>query len=84
MPWRVARVLPETAFLSLNASPELILAGSELSDMTARWEGPIVLEITEHRPIADYDQLHTALHALGRPSGSRSMTPVPGSRTSTT
>ncbi len=60
-----ARVLPETAFLSLNASPDLILAGSELSAMISGWEGAVVLEITEHQPIADYDRLHTALDALG-------------------
>ncbi len=60
-----ARVLPEAAFLSLNASPDLILSGSELSDLISGRAGAVVLEITEHQPIADYDRLHTALDALG-------------------
>jgi PAS domain S-box-containing protein len=57
------RLAPHT-YLSLNASPELFLSGrlAALLSGTAR---PIVLEITEHVAIDDYDALRYALARLG-------------------
>jgi EAL domain-containing protein (putative c-di-GMP-specific phosphodiesterase class I)/DNA-binding response OmpR family regulator len=57
--------LPADAWLSLNVSPELVTADGLLVDLLARTSRPIVLEITEHVPIADYDAFRTAIRALG-------------------
>ena len=46
-----AVVLPPDAYLSLNASPELITSGA-LRAMFDGVTGPLVLEITEHVAIA--------------------------------
>lgn len=58
--------LPQDVFLSLNVSPAVALASGE--DLRARLNGTtrqIVLELTEHVPIADYAQLRTAIEGLG-------------------
>jgi len=56
--------LMPTAWLSLNVSPEL---ASALLPVVAELKGidrPVVLEITEHVPIQDYERLEEALAAL--------------------
>lgn len=58
-----ADVLPAEAFLSLNASPTFIGSG-ELGRILTGQTRPIVLEITEHEPIADYTALRRSLAAL--------------------
>jgi PAS domain S-box-containing protein len=57
--------LPMERFLSLNVSPTLILAGHGLRAILAARTRPIVLEITEHDPVADYGALRSAFVALG-------------------
>lgn len=60
-----ARDLPSDAFVSLNVSPDLVLAGDRLAVLLAEPPRSIVLEITEHMPVADYPALRRALEALG-------------------
>jgi len=57
--------LPGDAFVSLNVSPNLVLAGDRLATLLDGAPVPIVLEITEHMPVADYGQLRAALDRLG-------------------
>jgi PAS domain S-box-containing protein len=60
-----AEALPESAWLNLNASPELILAGEPLRGLVAGSSRALVLEVTEHAPIADYPAFRAAMAALG-------------------
>jgi EAL domain-containing protein (putative c-di-GMP-specific phosphodiesterase class I) len=58
--------LPADAFLSLNVSPAVVLAsGDRLQANLRRLDRQVVLELTEHVPIADYAELRTAIEALG-------------------
>ena len=56
--------LPPSGYLSLNASPELVLSG-ELAQILDGVVRPVVLEITEHVEIDDYAGLRRELKALG-------------------
>lgn len=61
---QTAAPLPKTCYLSLNVSPEQVLAG-ELAGALAGWPADrILLEITEHARIADYQALREALAPL--------------------
>jgi PAS domain S-box-containing protein len=60
-----AEALPGSAWLNLNASPELIIAGEPLRSLLAGISRRIVLEVTEHAPIADYPAFRAAMDALG-------------------
>jgi EAL domain-containing protein (putative c-di-GMP-specific phosphodiesterase class I) len=58
--------LPADAFLSLNVSPAVALVSGDR--LRAHLEGTkrqIVLELTEHAPIADYLELRQAIERLG-------------------
>jgi EAL domain-containing protein (putative c-di-GMP-specific phosphodiesterase class I)/DNA-binding response OmpR family regulator len=57
--------LPSGAFVSLNVSPNLVLAGDCLARLLDGASVPIVLEITEHMPVSDYALFRTALDSLG-------------------
>lgn len=57
--------LPEGIFLSLNVSPSLVLSGETLASVLEGVGRPVVLEITEHVPVADYAALREAISALG-------------------
>jgi EAL domain-containing protein (putative c-di-GMP-specific phosphodiesterase class I)/DNA-binding NarL/FixJ family response regulator len=57
--------LPEKIFLSLNVSPALVLSGDTLAGVLAGAGRPVVLEITEHVPVADYPALRAAIDRLG-------------------
>lgn len=58
--------LPADTFLSLNISPAVALASSELLRAELSDAGrQIVLELTEHVPIADYGELRAAIASLG-------------------
>jgi PAS domain S-box-containing protein len=59
-----SRRLPLNGYLSLNASPELVLSG-RLGPIIAEVARPIVLEITEHVEIDDYVGLRRELKLLG-------------------
>jgi EAL domain-containing protein (putative c-di-GMP-specific phosphodiesterase class I) len=56
--------LPPGGYLSLNASPELVLSG-QLGPVLATVARPVVLEITEHVEIDDYAGLRRELKRLG-------------------
>ena len=56
--------LPANGYLSLNASPELVLSGG-MGRILANVSRPIVLEITEHVEIDDYAGLRRELERLG-------------------
>ncbi|MCI0582505.1 MAG: EAL domain-containing protein, partial [Chloroflexi bacterium] len=60
-----ARALPDTAWLNINVSPELVLAGEPLVPILAASARPVVLELTEHVAITDYPALRAALEGLG-------------------
>ncbi len=58
--------LPDDVSLSLNASPEAILGGALHDVLDSRHLQRLVLEVTEHAQVADYDALHRALEPLRR------------------
>jgi PAS domain S-box-containing protein len=60
-----AEALPGSAWLNLNASPELILAGEPLRTLLAGSRRRLVLEVTEHAAIADYPAFRAAMDAFG-------------------
>jgi PAS domain S-box-containing protein len=60
-----AKTLPKSAWLDLNASPDLILAGEPLRTLLAGSRRRLVLEVTEHAAIADYPAFRAAMAALG-------------------
>lgn len=58
--------LPPDVYLSVNASPELLMDAA-FRDRVTRLDlplGRLVIEITEHARVADYDQLNGALAVL--------------------
>jgi PAS domain S-box-containing protein len=57
--------LPKGAWLNLNCSPELIMSGSALRGIIENSDRAIVLEVTEHAEIADYQRFKEAIRALG-------------------
>ena len=57
--------LPAAAWLNVNASPELVFAGTGLAAITADYKRDLVLEVTEHTAIADYHAFRTAVELLG-------------------
>jgi EAL domain-containing protein (putative c-di-GMP-specific phosphodiesterase class I) len=58
--------LPEGLFLSLNVSPEFVLAGDRrFSRLVKGSTRPVVLELTEHVAIGDYQVVRDALTTLG-------------------
>ncbi len=63
--FEAADPLPPNAFLDLNVSPELILTGNVLPALLGQFGSPVVLEITEHTPVADYVAFRRAIASLG-------------------
>jgi PAS domain S-box-containing protein len=60
-----AKQLPRSAWLSLNVSPELILAYQPLQTLVNGTSRRVVLEVTEQTEIADYQAFRAALADLG-------------------
>ena len=60
-----ASMLPPGAWLGLNVSPALVIASEELPALVADAGRPVLLEITEHAPVDDYEALHRAIARLG-------------------
>jgi EAL domain-containing protein (putative c-di-GMP-specific phosphodiesterase class I)/DNA-binding NarL/FixJ family response regulator len=60
-----ARSLPGNGWLSLNVSPEVVLASQELREIVGQADRPVVLEITEHLPINDYAIFRAAVDRIG-------------------
>ena len=63
--WAAAPALPGSAWVSLNVSPDLILAGLPLRSMLRGKRRQVVLEVTEHAAITDYEGLRSAIADLG-------------------
>jgi EAL domain-containing protein (putative c-di-GMP-specific phosphodiesterase class I)/CheY-like chemotaxis protein len=57
---RAAPPLPDGIWLSINASPALVLSGA-LDELLGGVSRPLVLELTEHEPVDDYEKLRAAL-----------------------
>jgi PAS domain S-box-containing protein len=58
--------LPRGAFLSLNASPETLLS-DEFGETVSGFDGErLVVEVTEHAAVGDYEQLKQAIERLRR------------------
>jgi EAL domain-containing protein (putative c-di-GMP-specific phosphodiesterase class I) len=60
-----AEALPEDAWLSLNASPDVILQRSQLAALLLDTSRQIVVEITEHAQIGDYRAVRRAVAGFG-------------------
>ena len=60
-----ARQLPAGRWLSLNISPRLLADTERLNAVLWQSDRPIVLEITEHEVIEDYEAVQAAMRALG-------------------
>lgn len=58
--------LPAGCYLSINATPELLLSGDVTRELLAAAGSleRLVVEITEHARIADYDEVHSAVAPL--------------------
>lgn len=56
--------LPDHAFLSVNASPSTVQSEEFLEAVSAAPAERLVVEITEHAPVADYEALDNALSGL--------------------
>ena len=52
-------------FLDLNASPRLLAHAEWLREVLHAADRPLVLEITEHEAVDDYDALRDAIRSLG-------------------
>lgn len=61
-----AHHLPSGVFLDINASPRLIAHTERLASILSAAGRPLVLEVTEHEVVDDYDQLREAMRKLGR------------------
>lgn len=60
-----ARSLPSGRWLDLNVSPTLVGHSASLRHIVHRAGRPIVLEITEHDVVADYQALREAVREVG-------------------
>jgi EAL domain-containing protein (putative c-di-GMP-specific phosphodiesterase class I)/DNA-binding response OmpR family regulator len=60
-----ARSIGPDSWLSLNVSPAMVLETERLAGVLRDAPAPIVLEITEHTPIADYGAFRAAIRSLG-------------------
>jgi PAS domain S-box-containing protein len=60
-----AAVLPDDAWLALNVSADFALHGTRLRRLTCGQTRPLVLEITEHEPVADPAAIRGAVIRLG-------------------
>lgn len=49
--------LPQRCYVSVNASPELILSGRIAAVLKRHPRRRVVVEVTEHAPVRDYDKL---------------------------
>jgi PAS domain S-box-containing protein len=60
-----AAQLPQGRWLDLNVSPRLLADPGRLGELLWSAGRPLVLEITEHEAIADYDVVREAVRKLG-------------------
>jgi EAL domain-containing protein (putative c-di-GMP-specific phosphodiesterase class I)/DNA-binding response OmpR family regulator len=59
------RTLPRSAWVSVNVSPSLLLAPDLLLEAVDSAGRPVVLELTEHDRIDDYDGVRAAVSRMG-------------------
>ncbi len=57
--------LPADSWLSVNVSPSLISSDATFAEMMVDSARPLVLELTEHEEVEDYEQLRRAVARLG-------------------
>ena len=57
--------LPDDAFIAINVSPTLVLAGDSLASVLKKTNRSVVIELTEHERVDDYVELRAALDTLG-------------------
>jgi PAS domain S-box-containing protein len=62
---QAAGPLPANRYISINVSPELIVAREPLRTMLRSWGFGVVLEITEHVAVSDYDEVRRAIAEIG-------------------
>ena len=60
-----AKGLPSGLYLDLNASPRLLAHADQLRRLLHGAGRPLVIEITEHEVVDDYDALRDAIRSLG-------------------
>jgi EAL domain-containing protein (putative c-di-GMP-specific phosphodiesterase class I)/DNA-binding NarL/FixJ family response regulator len=61
---RLRSALPGGAYLSVNASPDTVIADLGQEALAALADDGLVVEVTEHAPVDDYDRLRAALAPL--------------------
>ena len=61
----LARGLPAGRWLDVNVSPRLLGDPGRVRPVLAKADRPLIVEITEHDPVADYRALRAALGLLG-------------------
>ncbi len=59
-------LLPEDVYLSVNVSLETLLSGKLLEVLQDTDKNRIVIELTEHEAVEDYEALKAALETLGK------------------
>lgn len=74
---RVGASLPGDQPLAVNVTPSLILEPGWLADLARHARQRLVVELTEHAEVVDYDRLRGASRSSGRCSTWRSTTPGP-------
>jgi EAL domain-containing protein (putative c-di-GMP-specific phosphodiesterase class I) len=60
----VSDALPASQWLTINVSPELVVEGARLRQLLANRSRRIILEVTEHAVIDDYELVRDALDRL--------------------
>jgi EAL domain-containing protein (putative c-di-GMP-specific phosphodiesterase class I) len=60
------RELPAGTWLDLNVSPRLLAAPGRLREILWAADRALVLEVTEHELIGDYEAVRKAIRSLGR------------------
>jgi EAL domain-containing protein (putative c-di-GMP-specific phosphodiesterase class I) len=60
-----ARRLPAGRWLDINVSPRLLLEPDRLRELVQASQRPLILEVTEHEPVADFGELRAAAASLG-------------------
>jgi EAL domain-containing protein (putative c-di-GMP-specific phosphodiesterase class I)/DNA-binding NarL/FixJ family response regulator len=60
-----AAALPPQVALSVNISPDVLQHDRSIRDIIARAERPVIIELTEHERIDDYDAVRAAFARLG-------------------
>jgi EAL domain-containing protein (putative c-di-GMP-specific phosphodiesterase class I)/FixJ family two-component response regulator len=57
--------LPAGRWVSINASPGLVMDDDDLPALLSGHDRPLVIELTEHAPVEDYERLRRSVERLG-------------------